>query len=421
MSDGNGWSGNGTEGELPPGQGPAETPPDQEEPSTQRWPTVTPLHTGVPENPWQPDRPEPPRSPGQSDWPPTRGSSRQPERPVSLRKPERADPAAPGAPLGRQAGHEAPYAPGREPSAEQGRPARPPTPPPGLPSLPAGFSSPSSSPTLPAAPTPPGARRPVPSPGGAPRSYTPPPWSADTTSSGQRLAATPPPAGYTPRRRSGRALAAVVGLVLVAGLSGLGVWYFGRDGGGGSGTGADPSVSARVSAESSAPGSREPTASPSPRPTPSVAAGYRVVDDPVGYTLDVPQGWVRRQRQGEKAPVVYYDSPSDGRQLQIFAVSEATPAESLDLAENDPGYGYAKQPGYQPGARTSGDTWAELSYRYDDQDKGPRQVVDHRFQAADGTLYAIRASGPGSLAADLVRGPLTTALDSFCPAGARCS
>lgn len=218
-------------------------------------------------------------------------------------------------------------------------------------------------------------------------------------------------------------LAAVVGLVLVAGLSGLGFWYFGRDGGDRSGTGAGagttPSVSVSVSAKSSAPESPEPTVSPTR--TPSAAAGYRVVRDPVGYTLDVPEGWTRRQQQGEKAPVVYYDSPSDGRQLQIFALSEATPAESLDLAENDPGYGYAKQPGYQAGDRTSGDTWAELSYRYDDKDKGTRQVIDHRFQAADGTLYAIRSSGPGSLPAALVRGPLTTALDSFCPADARCS
>ncbi|MGW4909596.1 hypothetical protein [Streptomyces sp. NPDC004270] len=284
------------------------------------------------------------------------------------------------------------------------------------PPLPASWAqSPPPSPTLPASPVP----SLPPSPDEVRRSYTPPPWSGDPTSSGRRLAATPPPAGYAPRRRSGRALAAVVGLVLVAGLSGLGVWYLGRDGGERSGTGAAPSASVSVSAQSSAPASPEPTASPSP--TPSVASGYRVVRDPVGYTLDVPQGWTRRQQQGEKAPVVYYDSPSDGRQLQIFALSEATPAESLDLAENDPGYGYAKQPGYQPGDRTSGDTWAELSYRYEDKDKGTRQVIDHRFQAADGTLYAIRSSGPGSLAAGLVRGPLTTAVDSFCPAGAQCS
>ncbi|WP_143145014.1 hypothetical protein [Streptomyces humi] len=252
--------------------------------------------------------------------------------------------------------------------------------------------------------------------------YTPPPWS-DTS----RLPATPPPTGSARGGRSRQVALAVLVFVVVAGLSGLGVWYFGRDSGTG-GTGGAAAPSAGDSVKSSAPGSRPPTTAgptpsttPTPGQTPAVPSGYRVVHDPVGYTLDVPEGWTRRQVQGEKAPVVYYDSPSDGRQLQIFALSEDTPAESLDLAENDPGYGYAKQPGYRAGQRTSGATWAELSYRYDDADKGPRQVVDHRFQAADGTLYAVRSSGPESLAAARVRGPLTAAVDSFCPTGAPCS
>ncbi|MEV7385749.1 MULTISPECIES: hypothetical protein [unclassified Streptomyces] len=252
------------------------------------------------------------------------------------------------------------------------------------------------------------------------RGYTPPPWSAAPTSPGQVL---PPSGRYVPpRRRTGRTAAAVLALVLVAAATGLGVWYLGRDHG--TGTAADPAPS--VSVKSSSPDSPESPQSPaSPAsgttPASSVPSGYRVAHDPVGYTLDVPRGWTRRQQQGEKAPVVYYDSPSDGRQLQIFELSEATPAESLDLAENDPGYGYSHQPGYRAGDRTSGDTWAELSYRYDDKDKGARQVVDHRFRAADGTLYAIRSSGPESLSAGLVRAPLTTAVDSFCPTGAQCS
>ncbi|MGX1545437.1 hypothetical protein [Streptomyces adustus] len=47
-------------------------------------------------------------------------------------------------------------------------------------------------------------------------------------------------------------------------------------------------------------------------------------------------------------------------------------------------------------------------------------MIDHRFRAADGTLYAIRSSGPEDLAADLVRAPLTRAVAFFCPSGARC-
>lgn len=101
--------------------------------------------------------------------------------------------------------------------------------------------------------------------------------------------------------------------------------------------------------------------------------------------------------------------------LQIFRLAEATAAESLALAETHPGYGFARQPGYRPLDRASGATWSELSYRYDDSDTGPRQVVDHRFQSADGTRYAIRSSGPESLAAASVREPLTRAVGSFEP------
>src|SRR5205085_180793 len=124
------------------------------------------------------------------------------------------------------------------------------------------------------------------------------------------------------------------------------------------------------------------------------------------------------------APVVYYDDPAEGRQLQIFRVTESTPYKSLTLAETDPGYGFDKQPGYQVVQRDHGDTWAELSYRYDavdKGDKGPRQVIDHRFEAADGTLYAIRASGPASLDPGQVREPLKMAVRYFCPTGAQCT
>ncbi|UXY29434.1 hypothetical protein [Streptomyces sp. HUAS TT20] len=231
----------------------------------------------------------------------------------------------------------------------------------------------------------------------------------------------------TPRRGPGLVLL-VLAVIVVAAGSALGVWFLNRD----DGTGAGASPSTSVSAGASTPKTSLPSQTPespqeTPKETPSAstlasppAAGYRTARDPVGYTLNVPDGWTRRQKQGEKAAVVFYDSPSDGRQLQIFELSESTPAESLDLAENDSTYGYSKQPGYQAGDRTSGDTWVELSYRYDDKDKGARQVIDHRFQAADGTLYAIRSSGPEELSADRIREPLAAAVASFCPTNSRC-
>ncbi|MGW2747562.1 hypothetical protein [Streptomyces sp. NPDC001450] len=244
----------------------------------------------------------------------------------------------------------------------------------------------------------------------------PQPWTSAPTYTDGRVPA--PSYAPAPRRvHGGRLIALVVAMVLVGAGSGFGVWYLGRDRAGSTtpaasapGTGVTASASASTTP-------RTPASTPSPASR-QLPTGYRLVHDPVGYTLAVPEGWTRRQKQGEKATVVFYDSPSDGRQLQIFELAESTVTESLDLAENDPGYGYSHEPGYQALTRRSGDTWAELSYRYDDPDKGSRRVVDHRFRAPDGTLYAIRSSGPEHLSDARVRAPLTTALASFCPTGA---
>ncbi|OIJ67401.1 hypothetical protein [Streptomyces mangrovisoli] len=286
--------------------------------------------------------------------------------------------------------------------------------------------------------------------GGPPPSWTspPPPASGPLPPPPGTAHATPPGTPYPtppytlapgvpparPARRTGRLVAAVVLTVVVGAGAGAGGWYLTRDHSTGSEAGAGTTVSAPP--QSSAPGSTPP-ASPSatdasdagtgPASTPasgpataSAAPGYRTADDPIGYRVQIPEGWTRREKQGEKAPVVTYESPGDGRQLQIFRVTEPTPAASLELAETAPGYGFAHQRGYQVLDRASGDGWSELTYRYDDKDEGARRVVDHRFEASDGTLYAIRASGPESLGADLVGEPLTTAVASFCPSGAQC-
>ncbi|MEU9590096.1 hypothetical protein AB0D84_10270 [Streptomyces sp. NPDC048193] len=220
--------------------------------------------------------------------------------------------------------------------------------------------------------------------------------------------------------------------VLGAGV-GAGVWALTRDHGADR-AGAAPATGVTVpeaptaAASDTAPTPAAPAAPPAPSASasasvsPSAAPGYRLAQDPVGYAITVPEGWRRHEKQGESAPVVTYDSPGDGRQLQIFALAEESPAASLDLAENAPGYGFARQPGYRALTRDAdGDAFAELTYRYDDEDRGPRQVIDHRFRAADGTPYAIRSSGPETLDAALLREPLTTAVESFCPAGGQCA
>ncbi|MER6491896.1 hypothetical protein [Streptomyces griseorubiginosus] len=252
-----------------------------------------------------------------------------------------------------------------------------------------------------------------------------PPWSAAPTQvsplvplpSGPVGSPFPPAPASPAPHRVGRVFAALAVAVLVGVAVGAGVWFLLRDTSLGSRSGAVPAPSVTADASSKRESQKE---SVSPSPSTSPAPGYRRTLDPVGYAVEVPQGWTRTEKQGQAAPVVAYEDPADGRRLQIFRLAEDTPARSLDLAENDPGYGFARQPGYRVLDRASGATWSELAYRYDDSDLGARQVVDHRFEAADGTLYAIRATGPATLSSAQVREPLTRALSSFCPMGAQC-
>lgn len=230
--------------------------------------------------------------------------------------------------------------------------------------------------------------------------------------------------GPDPRRpRTVLVLVAVLA-VLAGGGAGAGAWWLTRDGSA-QHPEARPSVTVTATASRpavppadtgdapSSPSDTESALAASARPSP----GYRRAEDPVGYRVDVPEGWVRRAERGVSAEVVTYRSPADGRSLMLFEVVEQTPAASLDLAENGPAGFTEKLAGYRVLDRSSGADWAELDYRYDDRSTGATQVIDRRFTAADGTLYALRSSGPEG--AD-IQEPFDMAFASFCPTGASC-
>ncbi|MET8225787.1 hypothetical protein ACWERY_15255 [Streptomyces sp. NPDC004082] len=244
-------------------------------------------------------------------------------------------------------------------------------------------------------------------------------WGAPVPGTGP-----PPPGPGSPRRL----LLVIVAVALLAGGVGGGVWALNRDDSTDRAGGARSSVTVTAtqgvpSAQGS--GSEEgggtlaeggsPTASPSASPSP----GYSRSVDAVGYTVDVPEGWVRSvDRRAGKPSVVHYTAPGGGAELELFEVIESSPADSLYQAENDPSFGFVtKLAGYRVLDRQSGDDWAEIGYRYDDVQDGALQVVDHRFQAADGTAYAIRSVGAEGTD---VLSPLRAALSSFCPTGASC-
>jgi hypothetical protein len=137
-----------------------------------------------------------------------------------------------------------------------------------------------------------------------------------------------------------------------------------------------------------------PSASSSAEPSASPPAGFRAEDDPAGFTLAVPDGW-RRTVEG---PSVFYTSSDQDIMLQIFELHgpEGTPYESAQEAERIA----ARQRGYEQIAleRTGQGAMdpAELEYTYDSEKYGgSRRVLDHRFTASDGTMYAVLVIGPG--------------------------
>ncbi|MFI0968160.1 hypothetical protein ACH4S8_43470 [Streptomyces sp. NPDC021080] len=149
-------------------------------------------------------------------------------------------------------------------------------------------------------------------------------------------------------------------------------------------------------------------------PATSVDAVYHKVNDPAGYVISIPRGWAREETQGKLQPVVTYTAPNGLDRLMVFEVKEISATESSaqaqSIAEGLKGYHYL--------GRRTGANWTEFSYRYDSKQYGATRTIDHRFQAADGTPYAIIVySPPGT---DMTE-PLTKAVNSLCPTGAPCS
>ncbi|KUJ54563.1 hypothetical protein ACZ90_66315 [Streptomyces albus subsp. albus] len=215
-----------------------------------------------------------------------------------------------------------------------------------------------------------------------------------------------------------RALALAIITVVVCAAAGLVWWLFTRDHGGDAPR-AYPSASSSYATTSPAPDpSTDPPSDPPTDPTTDPAApttsgppqGYVRADDPAGFTIDVPAGWERTEKQDG----VFYTSP-DGRWLvQIFTLEhpEGTPYQSLADTERH----LSAKDGYQLiGLDTlgSGDA-AELQYAYDHPSLGPRRVIDRAFTGLDGAQYAILVAGPTAgwpQQEEIQR----VALDGFCP------
>jgi eukaryotic-like serine/threonine-protein kinase len=211
-----------------------------------------------------------------------------------------------------------------------------------------------------------------------------------------------PSPGYTPTRAdlpgrppAGRSTRGVlVSALLVAAMAGAGVsaaaLLMDRDDG-----------SPGVVPTSSTPGSPVPTTTSSregiPAPSvslPSAPSGYRLADDPAGFALAVPEGFVR-EPQGER---VFYTSR--GRTFRLgVRVTGAEPGGPLGAMRRSAAEGATGNPGYRDGRVTAtrhrGHPAALWEFTWDGftAAEGPRHTYDLCWEA-DGRLYDVWVSAP---------------------------
>ncbi|MFJ9540381.1 serine/threonine-protein kinase [Streptomyces sp. NPDC101225] len=177
----------------------------------------------------------------------------------------------------------------------------------------------------------------------------------------------PPAATAEQSRHSTRGM--LVAALLVAAMAGAGVSAAAllmHRGGAGGGTPASSGPGTSVSASASpgrptspsaggsggTPSSGAPGATPSARTTvsrhPSAPSGYRVADDPAGFSLAVPEGFTR-EPQGER---VFYMSPGETFRLGIKP-AEPDPGGPLAVMRRSAARGPDTNPGYHDGRVTA--------------------------------------------------------------------
>ncbi|MFH9576047.1 hypothetical protein ACH4MG_36645 [Streptomyces sp. NPDC017454] len=153
---------------------------------------------------------------------------------------------------------------------------------------------------------------------------------------------------------------------------------------------------------------------------------YELHSDAEGFTIARPVGWVREEVPSKYGiDVVNYRSTDGALRLQVYQVEEASPDASFEvfLSEDT-----AKAAGFrQISLETLDDgdfTGSRLEYLADslkgEPDIGTWHVVDERFLAADGEVYAIAAYGAEADGREDERAMLRAALGHFCPPYTTC-
>ncbi|MET8244825.1 hypothetical protein ABZV31_10625 [Streptomyces sp. NPDC005202] len=277
---------------------------------------------------------------------------------------------------------------------------------------------------------------PPPRPGHAPH---PPPgriWDPDASptvpstdgAGGAWPPAAPPSGPLTVGGHSRRVVGSVIGGAAAVGVAVSLVVTLGFGVGQDDHKGAAPASSTPATAESSPTTyASEESTTDTPSPSAEPPAGYTTYDDPQGFRIAVPDGWQRSAVSSQYGmDIVNYRDSAGDRRLQVYEVAEASPDESFGLYLSS---AVPKPPGFRKlslaNLDTADFTGSRLEYVADslkgEPDIGTWHVVDERFQAADGKLYAIASYGPDADGSADEREVLDTALAWFCPPYTACA
>jgi len=191
----------------------------------------------------------------------------------------------------------------------------------------------------------------------------------------------------------------LVTALLVAAMAGAGVSAAAlliRGDGDGDGGGAGPVSSAPLTSTSAG------TPSPSPTPsatvetpnTPTAPSGYRIAHDPDGFSLAVPEDFVRIP-QGER---IFYMSPGETFRLGI-KMSDPEQGGPLAVMKRSAAKGADTNPGYHDGKVTDTTHYGhpaalwEFSWNGFSTAEGPRHTYDMVWEE-NGRMYDVWVSAP---------------------------
>ncbi|WP_241826839.1 hypothetical protein [Streptomyces graminilatus] len=162
------------------------------------------------------------------------------------------------------------------------------------------------------------------------------------------------------------------------------------------------------------------TASPS-EPVVEPPTDYALYKDQEGFRIALPKGWTRTSSPSLYGiRVVDYRSADRTHRVQVYQVSESSPAKSFELYLSDeipkaPGFTKLRLQTLDDGTFTGSRLEYLADSLRDEPDPGVWHVYDERFVAQDGKIYAIAAYGPDSDGRDDELELLNTALTWFCP------